>query len=215
MSNRVTKIDDHTAQALARRPDVMQEKLRYQQLIESLTIAKEAIDDPVPKAWQELENVFFDLLLKRSLTHEFNDEDDEDKQAIGAQLDGIGRVLCLDRYTDQTDDAYRSDLKGWVRFLFSQGEPETLIFVLDVLTDPVNPIQLIEFFPGTVVLEFDGTVLNEDNLVSIMDRCAAAGVKIWLTLFEDPAFRFDGDPGEGFDDGVALTEGMFAGLLGV
>ena len=196
MSNRVTKIDDHTAQALARRPDVMQEKLRYQQLIESLTIAKEAIDDPVPKAWQELENVFFDLLLKRSLTHEFNDEDDEDKQAIGAQLDGIGRVLCLDRYTDQTDDDYRSDLKGWVRFLLSQGEPETLIFVLDVLTDPVNPIQLIEFFPGTVVLEFDGTVLNEDNLTSIMDRCAAAGVKIWLTLFEDPAFRFDGDPGQ-------------------
>ena len=199
MSNRVTKIDDHVEQALARRPDVMREKIRYKKLIESLT----------PQT-QDLENVFFELLLERSLTDTF-----DGKQAIGEQLDGIGRILCLVRYTDQTDDAYRSDLKGWVRFLFSQGEPETLIFVLDVLTDPVNPIQLIEFFPGTVVLEFDGTVLNEDNLVSIMDRCAAAGVKIWLTLFEDPAFRFDGDPGEGFDDGVALTEGMFAGLLGV
>jgi len=191
--NRVIKIDDHGTQALARRPDVMMEKERYKQLIESL----------MPQV-QDLEDVFFQLLLQRSLTDEFDGQ-----QAVGEQLDGIGRILCLARYTDQTDDSYRSDLGGWVRFLLSQGEAETLIFVLDVLTDPEHFIQLIEFFPGVIVLEFDSTVLNEDNLVSIMDRCAAGGVRVWLTHFEDPAFRFDGDPGEGFD------EGMFAGLLGV
>lgn len=186
----VEQITNHIEQALAR----LAGKLTGQERMEALvTVLVTEI--------QTLETTFFQLMNQRSLTDDFTGE-----SAIGAQLDGIGTIIGLSRYTSQTDDSYRLDLKAWVRFLLSQGEGNTLAFVLKALTDSTD-VHLTEHFPASVILSFDGTVLNSDNLSSIMNQCAAGGVRVDLVQAPSGCFRFDSGPG--YDVGTyaqTLTE---------
>ena len=136
----------------------------------------------------DIEEMFFDLLTKRSIDN-----------ATGINLDIIGKIIGLSRYSGQTDTSYRLDLKAWVKYLFSQGEINTLTFVLQNLTDSVNVI-LEEYFPGAVIMFFDGTILNADNLHNIMDNTAAGGIRLDLIWFDSDRFRYDSGPG--FDIGL-------------
>ena len=140
------------------------------------------------KQLNDLEDMFFDLLEKRSID-----------VATGINLDVIGKIIGLSRYSGQTDTSYRLDLKAWVKYLFSQGEINTLTFVLQNLTDSVNVI-LEEYFPGAVIMFFDGTILNADNLHNIMDNTAAGGIRLDLIWFDSDRFRYDSGPG--FDIGL-------------
>ena len=184
MSDFPAKIDNHVEQALARMISAMKEKPRFEDLLGTLVV-------PV----QELEDVMFQLLQERSLTDDFNPPGSE---AVGVQLDNLGIILGLNRYTDQTDESYRLDLKSWVRYLLSQGEAEVMIFVLKALTDS-DDVCLQEYFPGHVILLFNGIVLNGENLSSIMDKCAGAGIRVDITHYSETPFRFDSGPG--YDQG--------------
>jgi hypothetical protein len=136
----------------------------------------------------DAEEMFFQLLDERSIDN-----------ATGATLDIIGIILGKQRYSLQTDDSYRLDLKSWIRYLFSQGEINTLIFVLKELTDS-NTVILQEYFPGHVIMLFDGTILNVDNLISTINKTAAAGVRVDITPYTPTSFRFDSGPG--YDQGL-------------
>jgi len=120
--------------------------------------------------------------------------------ALGVQLDNLGKIMGLARYSGQSDVEYRLDLISWVRFLFSQGEGDTLLFVLKALTNSTT-VSISETFPGSVILYFDGVIYNEENLSSLMDRCAAAGIGVDLVPVSDTTFRYD-TPGVGYDEGL-------------
>ena len=185
----VDQITDHIKKTLARIAGTLVGKGRFESLV---TVFATEI--------QTLEDTFFEVLTERSLTAEFTG-----KRAVGEQLDGIGRILGLSRYTSQTDVEYRLDLKAWIRFILSQGEADTLIFVIKALTDSID-VRLSECFPAAIILYFDGAVLNAENLSSIMDRCAAAGIRVDLVNTSTDSFRFD-------TAGVGYDEGLYASTL--
>lgn len=196
MSDPIAEITDHVAEAQARVVGALKEKNRYVSLLASVVIQFGPGRPPSdPDPLQDLETVFFELLQKRSLTNAF-----DGKKAVGVQLDNLGKIMGLARYSGQSDVEYRLDLISWVRFLFSQGEGDTLLFVLKALTNSTT-VSISETFPGSVILYFDGVIYNEENLSSLMDRCAAAGIGVDLVPVSDTTFRYD-TPGVGYDEGL-------------
>lgn len=153
---------------------------------------------------QELEFVFNGLLRQRGLL-----DDGSGNRAEGEQLDGIGRNVGLSREPGQDDATYRDLLTVQVVRNRSHGEPERLIQVLIALTGTAD-VDLVEYFPGLVIMTFGGVVVNNSRLLQIMDSLAAAGVRLDLVHAEPPldeVFAFDGGDGLGFD------EGRFAGTI--
>jgi len=142
----------------------------------------------------EIETMFNDILTKTNI-------DD----AFGYTLDVLGKIIGLSRYSGQTDSSYRLDLKAWVKYLFSQGEINTLLFVLKALTDSTN-VSLREYFPGSIMMYFDGVYLNAEFLASTMKKTAMAGIRLDVVYDMAGGFRFDAGPG--FDDG------MFTDVIG-
>lgn len=145
---------------------------------------------------QTLELVFDDVLRQRGLL-----DDGSGNQAEGEQLDGIGRIVGLSREPGQDDAEYRDLLFIQIVRNRSNGEPERLIQVLVALTSSTE-VELVEYFPASVILTFNGTVTNPTRIFQIMDSLAAAGVRIGLVQADpDEPFAFAGGSGLGFGEG--------------
>jgi len=190
------KIESHIEAAL----DRLVGKLRDQSRMSALVTAMVAptIGIGAVGGVQELEDVFFQIRDERSID-----------VAVGDQLDGIGRILVRDRESEQGDDDYRRDLKAWIKYILSQGEGETLIFVIRELTNSTEApgVRLAEHFPGSIIIYYSGSALNSEKLANIMGRCAAAGIRVDVVQSTATMFRFDIGPG--YDLGtytVAYTE---------
>ena len=152
---------------------------------------------------QQIEDVFFEILNGYSL-------DD----AIGQQLDNLGKTIGYSRPGGLSDTGYRADLRAWIQWLLSQGEINRLLFILKALTDS-TVVTLHEAFPGAAVMTFDGVIYDAAdpdnpvvgdgmNLADKMEKAAAAGVR--LDVVYDPAGSFT------WDD---LTDTWDAGLWAV
>lgn len=129
--------------------------------------------------------------------------------AVGAQLDGFGSIVGELRQ-GRADDEYRLALKARMGRNNSEGTPEDVINVFNLLTGSTQT-QLLEASPAVITLT--GNVDFSANAVAIkafMQRVVAAGVRIdWIaSQAPGPVFGFLGVPGaSGFDDSLNLGTG--------
>ena len=161
---------------------------------------------------QEIEDFLYDLLTKRDVN-----------TAEGVWLDKIGKIVGRSRVSGQSDDEYRLFLKMQITLNRSTGAPETLIQALTILTDS-SFVELKEFFPGAVQLDFTGTVTGSpQSLLSLMDDAALGGVRVTLNQIDpnNRGFRYSSTvaPVTGSDRGYGTTlasdvGGYYAGLIG-
>lgn len=161
----IDQILDHQERAKARLPGFM---------LGATNI--EAFMDAISAEAQTLESVFFQLLDERHLT-----------VAVGAQLDGLGQILDLDRIVGQTDASYRIALIARAGELAKGGEMETLITAMINLLSLVSPDILFihEAYPATILIEHVTDTDPQDSaadadLISTMNAVRAAGVQLHI-----------------------------------
>lgn len=132
--------------------------------------------------------------------------------AEGAQLDGLGRILGLDRGA-WDDEEFRARLRVRIRVLLADGTPESIISTLALLAEGA-PVQLVESFPAELRIVMGGPVTPEvegalrETALSIKPP----GVALWLESGsnpDEPEFAFDGGDGAGF--GVGVLRGVIHG----
>lgn len=170
-----SEITDHVTQALARLTGTFR-KDRIKWLLAEIT-----------EEWQKAEGVIFELIEERYLS-----------SAVGAQLDGIGDILGLERLSTQTDTAYRGDLLVWILYLKSYGGPETIIAIVQRFTASPE-VELVEYFPGSAIVTFNGTPSSRTRLPVIADGAALGGVRIIVVQRHlDNPFVFFGGAGGPF-----------------
>jgi len=179
----LTKITDHAQRIL----DDLLEQFKDKPNLEAILTA-------IGRQAQDLEDAFWQLLLDRFLPN-----------AVGAQLDIIGRIVRRDR-ADLSDDVYRAILRGKIAANLSSGTHPEVLRVVELCLDSDNTGAIIE-----VVLEYPAAVtirVTEDALVvglgphvaDLAQLAAGSGVRVLFTYFEnDPPFAFD-DAAIGFDD---------------
>lgn len=159
----------------------------------------------VTRPLQELEQVLTDLRDKRHL-------DD----AFGAQLDGLGELVVEPR-NGRDDETYREALRIRIFINVSDGEPETIITVLRILT-AARRIRYWENHPAALQLETDGLNLPLD-LADVIQGVSPAGVgnvPITITLGDSHPFRLSRLPEPVpliLDDGAPLLLDNGAPLL--
>lgn len=98
------------------------------------------------KQCDELETMYFQLLDERWLD-----------QAIGEQLDLLGRILDIER-SGREDESYRSLLNLKVSINVASGEPESVILAVKGVFDTVTSIQYIPEYPGKFSIWTDGNI---------------------------------------------------------
>lgn len=156
---------------------------------------------------QDLENVFFQLLLERTL-----------ENAVGVQLDNLGTIIGEERM-GLSDDDYRLRLRVRVKINASSGTPEQILKIFELLF-PDNGFQILEFYPAAFNLIINNE-LTEDalQLAEILKESRPAGVKAFIeyTLAPDTdTFTFaTGDTAEasttqGFSNDAGTSGGKFA-----
>ncbi len=142
---------------------------------------------------QELENVFFDLLEKRSID-----------TAEGYQLDQLGKIVGQARQ-GMSDEEYRIRLKARIIQNTSFGEPERLITIFDMILSS-NLIHLQDCGLGGVIVASDYVFSSVDELkyvVQNLELATSATVRIdaVVTFDLNEPFSFDGSvSGFGFGD---------------
>ena len=141
--------------------------------------------------------------------------------SVGAQLDGIGKIVGLERLPGESDDAYRVRIKAQIGINLSQGEPERMIETFKILTGaPFVYFQKLD--SGEVALSSSinfGTQEEVDDIIQIMESVAPAGVRVaFIGVFDadlSDTFAFAGNlPGKGFGSVSDVNKGgKFATLL--
>jgi hypothetical protein len=126
---------------------------------------------------QEIEDMFFGLLIGRRL----ND-------AVGAQLDGLGRIVDLLR-AGATDDDYRVALRGQIAILRLNSRIEDIIFVFGLLL-PGFTFEVTEIAPAHVVVRVVEPLTPSDPspalLAAQLRKTKGGGVGSELHWIEDP-----------------------------
>lgn len=185
----IEKIDDHEERAEARLPRHLETADKFRQLVQLYAARIQAIDDELVK-----------LLDLRAIS-----------TAAGAQLDGIGEILDLERGVGQSDADYRADMFGRTAELQKSGEIDTLIVALTNLTG-ASDVRLHESFPVTVHMTYDTAVFGAEILAA-MKAVKAAGVNISISTTAGAVpFVTAGDPSGlglsdvGFLNGGSLVE---------
>lgn len=117
--------------------------------------------------------------------------------AVGQQLDNFGKIVDQPRL-GFSDDFYRILLYAKIGINNSQGDPETIISILKLLTQSTQ-VQYQNLGNATISLGYNGTI--DPSLYNFfyqqMQRVVAAGVKIngIYEFSDDAAFAFAGtDP---------------------
>ena len=158
------------------------------------------------KQIQELENVYCDMLEKRTLD-----------EAFGTTQDLMGTIVGQDRQGFD-DTFYENLLKAKVGENTSQGDIEKIIDITRLLTN-ASLIELQEWYPQGIGLGVNVAV--DPSLINFfyerLNRVDVATVRVeGIWCFDDTeGFAFDGGPGtaEGFGDiNDANTGGTLAEL---
>lgn len=154
---------------------------------------------------QDIENALVDMNTLRYLG-----------LAAGQQLDNIGKIVGLARPAGASDATYQNLILGQIKINTSQGQPEQVIQLFLLLT-LANLVILTEGV-GSIILETDYQIPDQasaDQLITILQQCTPAGVRIDGIVSFDPAnaFAYDGLlPGSGYDDGTQTVGGLYPTL---
>lgn len=149
----------------------------------------EALLDVFSAQVQDLEDVLFELIDNRFL-------DD----AVGEQLDGLGRIVNLQR-NNLDDDTYRTQLKAQIATNASSGTVEDVVAVVSLILGENYTVTVDEFF-GTPVDCEGGTAsfslrINEvfagdgNDVAAVVADVKAAGVRATVEWYlEINSFQF-------------------------
>lgn len=176
-------IPDHVSRAQSLLIEEFKRSTKLNQIVK-------AIVDPM----QEIEYVGNDLYINRRLS-----------QATGAQLDGIGEIVGEPR-EGRSDEDYKEAIEFRIFINTSNAEPETLIRALKFTTN-ASRVRLWEVSSATIQMFTNGSFIP-DNLVTIMEEIAAAGVNIDYisTSLNTLPFSFDLDLAGDNPEGGGLNE---------
>lgn len=165
----LVKINNHIEQAKRR----LLEEYKYKPRIAGFI-------DAIVGALQEIENSADLLYRGRSIF-----------TAIGAQLDGLGKIIGLDR-EDRSDEDYRDALFAQIQINVSGGEPESIYVAIKKMLNATSA-QIIEIYPASYQLFVQTNDSVTNKLVSLVDSMTPAGVGSIITVGpEGTPFRFGG-----------------------
>lgn len=176
-------IDNHVDLALARVAQQYRGKARIEGVLT-------AIVDPL----QEADNALWQLATERYL---FSDAEigstTVNYQAVGVQLDVIGRIIGLTR-SGMTDDDYRAALKAQVRVIKSSGATEEIIAVF-YCVEPDSTITITNWTIASLTCELDLPITASEAVLyrRFLRQARAAGVKGILLWRQSPhinCFKF-------------------------
>lgn len=151
---------------------------------------------------QELEVVFFDLLVKRALD-----------TAVGVQLDVIGRIVGQSRGTFD-EDTYRTFLQGRILVNRSSGTVDQMIELVNTLLPAGASMVVREYYPAAFEIEVIGAVPDwfGNALAAITLEAKGVGITPHVRWFNGvEPFRFAavaGVPDVGSPNGFGT--GVFA-----
>ncbi len=192
----ITKITTHVNDARKRLLEQYKNKPHVEGTLE-------AINNQV----QEIENTGWDLKENRSLD-----------TATGVQLDGIGEIVNLERPTGMSDTEYRIRLKAQIQILISNGEPETIIRIFQLLSGATS-IHLIELELASYGIGSEVSFTKEqlDILVGLLEDASVGGARVEEIYTYDSVnpFTLGGDfaYGGGFGDTGDPSKGGKFGTL--
>lgn len=140
---------------------------------------------------QGIEDVAWDLILKRTLQH----AEGVTLDRIGAQVGAIPRPLGMD------DDEYRGVIiQTAIAVNTSHGTTETVLDLLRLLG--ADDVAIYETGDYTLLIQYQGDLLVDDSGLIGTLIAATGPVAFSLSEVEPGGFGFDGDPdARGFDDG--------------
>ena len=166
----IEQITDHAEKAKDRLPRFLDGATNFNALIDIMGVRTQGI-----------ETELFNLLDQRYLAI-----------AVGAQLDGLGQILNLEREIGQSDSDYRFDLIAETGKLALSGQIESLILLFKTITFAVS-LDLVEFYPASVLLTafYDADeqdALLDSNIIEAMNEVKAAGVHLDLRFAEETEY---------------------------
>lgn len=182
-SNTLQLITDHIAQAQNRLLTQYRDKPNFLKLIAVFA-----------GRTQVVENAIWSVYTGRKLAN-----------AIGAQLDGIGRIVGLARSEipqAADDEVYRVWLKSWIAINFSSGTKPDLIALFTAVAAPGTLITVKNSGLASIRVQLGGVAQTQGpTLVSVLGSIRAGGIHATMDyLAHLPAFGFDG-AGAGMDAG--------------
>ena len=149
---------------------------------------------------QLVENMLDDLRKKRWLA-----------SATGAQLDGYGDILDVDR-AGLDDDNYRIALFRKILLNIGSGQPEVLIEYLDSIL--IGDFELIEIQPATVKINIY-ELPSPLDLLNELNKLRPVGVGFELNYIENKTLAFNfGDENGFISDGYGFYENGYPELNG-
>lgn len=165
----------------------------------------EGVIEATVQEFQTIEDVLLDLYQYRSID-----------TAFGAQLDGIGKIVKRGRNPEQEDESYRIALKSKIVENISQGEPERLISVFQILTS-ATVIQFGDFVHGEVGImsEIELTEDEVNDYIEVLKRIVTAAVRVdYIGWFDaDDAFALGGNLVAGAGGLGTVTDANVGGKL--
>ncbi len=153
--DRFARVLDHVEQGLA----LLLDQYKYKPRLEAWLSA-------YLRQVQELENATYDVIILRLLD-----------VATGAQLATLGKIVGQPNSENLGDDEYRIFIRARILINRSTGDMTGILAVLDLISD--TPLTANEYFPASMLFEFEEFLDHDPELVATMLRDAkAAGV--WL-----------------------------------
>lgn len=143
---------------------------------------------------QEIDNALWQLATERYLHSDAEiNRVTVNYEAVGAQLDVLGRLLGLTRQ-NMTDDDYRAALKAQVKVLHSSGTAEEIIAVF-YCVEPSSTITVTTWTIASLTCELSLPITATEALIyrKFLRRARAAGVKGILLWRQSPSaqcFKF-------------------------
>lgn len=183
----IEKINDHGDRAVDRLPQQFKRKPNFGATVR-------AVADQI----QDIEDAAFALFNGRSVF-----------DATAANLDRIGAIVGQARpisgpaATD--DDVYRGMILARVIINRTQGEPEPIISLLLLLG--ANSVHLVEMFPATLLVQFEGTLVTDGPTTRDLLEQATPPIGLDVVKFSSDYFGFAGDP-----DSLGFGEGELGGV---
>lgn len=151
---------EHANQAAYRLLDQFQDKARFRTIIDIYT-----------EAFQELEDVFWDLYTKRRLD-----------TAEGDQLRILGRIVGLVKGTT-TDVDFRVLVAARIRVLLSRGTFDDLLRIMTIVLGGPSTRIVYEVFPAMIRVELTAVPTFSTIILGRLLRAAkAAGVRLDIDI---------------------------------
>jgi len=139
----------------------------------------------ITKPFDEIENVIFDLYLKRWIA-----------SSEGKQLDNIGYNLSVNR-DGLSDDGFRQVIYGFIGQYNSNGTIEDIIRIANLMTNS-GLVSVNELFPAKMIVTVigDSLLINEDFFKTTLKKATSGGVGIdVLAVHGTPVFVYGSETG--------------------